>query len=148
MLQAFSQSFPCYNWSNNVLTLLNECNISAFRRLIEFNRLCRIITKGVKRADLSRSTSINITSPHSPWEYSTVMAASRNSILRLINASQHSSCPCHNTSSAVPFSGHAVTKLRNFATPVNTIEKEYAFEVLIVLPLKFVQIKRSDIGSR
>lgn len=77
------------------------------------------------------------------------MAASRNSILRLINASQHSSCPCHNASSAVPFSGHAVTKLRNFATPVNAIEKEYAFEVLLVVLLpKLAQIKRSVIGSR
>ncbi|KAF8204972.1 alcohol dehydrogenase [Pholiota molesta] len=47
-------------------------------------------------------------------------AASRNSILRLINASQHSACPCH---------GCPINQMRNFATPITSVEKEYAFEV-------------------
>ncbi|KAF9047199.1 Dehydroquinate synthase-like protein [Hymenopellis radicata] len=58
------------------------------------------------------------------------MSASRNSILRLINASQHSACPCHGCGSAGPLgSHHAVNQLRRLATPVNHVEKEYAFEV-------------------
>ncbi|KAF8916208.1 alcohol dehydrogenase [Mucidula mucida] len=58
------------------------------------------------------------------------MSASRNSILRLINASQHSACPCHGCSSAGHHgSHHAVNQLRKLATPVNRVEKEYAFEV-------------------
>ncbi|KAF4619166.1 hypothetical protein D9613_005081 [Agrocybe pediades] len=58
-------------------------------------------------------------------------AASRNSILRLINASQHSSCPCHGCRPPVnPVNQlQSINHLRNFATPVNAIEKEYAFEV-------------------
>ncbi|KAJ8509331.1 hypothetical protein ONZ45_g8505 [Pleurotus djamor] len=59
------------------------------------------------------------------------MSASRNSILRLINASQHTACPCHG--GHAPHShaqhAHALGRLRQFATPVNTVEKEYAFEV-------------------
>ncbi|KAG6814177.1 hypothetical protein H0H92_000853 [Tricholoma furcatifolium] len=57
--------------------------------------------------------------------------ASRNSILRLINASQHTSCPCHSSSHSHSHTGqlNALTQLRSFATPVNTVEKEYAFEV-------------------
>ncbi|KAF9009069.1 alcohol dehydrogenase [Cyathus striatus] len=58
------------------------------------------------------------------------MAASRNSILRLINAAQHSSCPCHACRPSHPHAAvHAINQLRNFATPVAAIEKEYAFEV-------------------
>ncbi|KAF5363695.1 hypothetical protein D9756_000628 [Leucocoprinus leucothites] len=59
------------------------------------------------------------------------MSAPRNTILRLINASQHSACPCHGGRSHVhPHSqAQAVNQLRNFATPVDKVEKEYAFEV-------------------
>ncbi|KJA24478.1 hypothetical protein HYPSUDRAFT_1074679 [Hypholoma sublateritium FD-334 SS-4] len=58
-------------------------------------------------------------------------AASRNSILRLINASQHSACPCHGCRPSVHANGQlqAINQLRNFATPITTVEKEYAFEV-------------------
>ncbi|KAF8974566.1 alcohol dehydrogenase [Flammula alnicola] len=57
--------------------------------------------------------------------------ASRNSILRLINASQHSSCPCHGCRPSMPAHGQlqTINQLRNFATPITTVEKEYAFEV-------------------
>ncbi|KAG6817404.1 hypothetical protein H0H87_009048 [Tephrocybe sp. NHM501043] len=59
------------------------------------------------------------------------MSASRSSILRLINASQHTSCPCHSNSHAHSHLGqlNALSQLRGFATPVNKVEKEYAFEV-------------------
>ncbi|KAF9491022.1 iron-containing alcohol dehydrogenase 1 [Pleurotus eryngii] len=59
------------------------------------------------------------------------MAASRSSIFRLINASQHTACPCHGGRAAVSHAhqAHALGALRQFATPVNTVEKEYAFEV-------------------
>lgn len=57
------------------------------------------------------------------------MSVSRNAILRLINASQHSACPCHTCNSAAHHgSHHAVNQLRRLATPVNHVEKEYAFE--------------------
>lgn len=52
-------------------------------------------------------------------------AASRNTILRLINAAQHSACPCHSCSSP----STALPQIRKFATPVNSVPKEYAFEV-------------------
>ncbi|KAF8639910.1 hypothetical protein AX17_001161 [Amanita inopinata Kibby_2008] len=57
--------------------------------------------------------------------------ASRNTILRLINASQHSACPCHGCHSPTHAHGqiHAINQLRNLATPVHTVQKEYAFEV-------------------
>ncbi|KAI0068714.1 iron-containing alcohol dehydrogenase 1 [Artomyces pyxidatus] len=54
--------------------------------------------------------------------------ASRNAILRLMNASQHTACPCHGCRPG----GHAhqaITHMRKLATPVNAVEKEYAFEV-------------------
>jgi hydroxyacid-oxoacid transhydrogenase len=59
------------------------------------------------------------------------MSAARNTILRLINASQHSACPCHGGRPHVhPHSQfQALNQLRNFATPVEKVEKEYAFEV-------------------
>ncbi|KAF9247044.1 alcohol dehydrogenase [Melanogaster broomeanus] len=57
-------------------------------------------------------------------------AATRSTILRLINASQHSACPCHGCRSATHTHGSmALNQLRKFATPVNAVEKEYAFEV-------------------
>lgn len=60
-------------------------------------------------------------------------AASRNTILRLINAAQHSACPCHSCSSAAASHGHghiqALSQMRKYATPVNSVPKEYAFEV-------------------
>ncbi|KIJ20018.1 alcohol dehydrogenase [Paxillus involutus ATCC 200175] len=60
--------------------------------------------------------------------------ATRSSILRLINASQHSACPCHGCRSTTHAQAHAhgsmaLNQLRKFATPVTTVEKEYAFEV-------------------
>ena len=60
-------------------------------------------------------------------------SASRTSILRLINASQHGLCPCHG--GGVSHSHHhnpvsALNQLRKFATPVQLpSDKEYAFEV-------------------
>ncbi|EGN93042.1 hypothetical protein SERLA73DRAFT_98384 [Serpula lacrymans var. lacrymans S7.3] len=58
--------------------------------------------------------------------------AARSTILRLMNASQHSACPCHGCRSAAHAHAHthgAVNQLRRFATPVDLVEKEYAFEV-------------------
>ena len=58
--------------------------------------------------------------------------ASRSTIFRLINASQHSaSCPCHGGKPHVhlPQQVAAVGQLRKLATPVKNVEKEYAFEV-------------------
>ncbi|KAF8655289.1 hypothetical protein AX16_003188 [Volvariella volvacea WC 439] len=57
--------------------------------------------------------------------------ASRNTILRLINASQHTACPCHGCRTATHALAQmqSINQLRNFATPVNTVQKEYAFEV-------------------
>ncbi|KAF8076382.1 iron-containing alcohol dehydrogenase 1 [Lyophyllum atratum] len=59
------------------------------------------------------------------------MAASRSTIFRLINASQHTACPCHGPSHSHSHPGqlNALNQLRTFATPVNAVEKEYAFEV-------------------
>jgi len=59
------------------------------------------------------------------------MSASRNTILRLISASQHSACPCHGGRLHVLPHGQAqaLSQLRSFASPVEKIEKEYAFEV-------------------
>ncbi|KAJ7700088.1 iron-containing alcohol dehydrogenase 1 [Mycena rosella] len=54
--------------------------------------------------------------------------ATRSTIARLINASQHSTCPCHGTHHAASHPG-VLNQLRRFATPVTTREKEYAFEV-------------------
>ncbi|KAI0036725.1 iron-containing alcohol dehydrogenase 1 [Vararia minispora EC-137] len=56
--------------------------------------------------------------------------ASRNTILRLINLSQHSACPCHGCRNATPHARHAIQQLRRgMATPVDVVQKEYAFEV-------------------
>ncbi|EIW76109.1 alcohol dehydrogenase [Coniophora puteana RWD-64-598 SS2] len=58
--------------------------------------------------------------------------ASRNAIVRLINASQHTACPCHGCRAASQAYNHgaaALNQLRKYATPTNTVEKEYAFEV-------------------
>ncbi|KAF8621658.1 hypothetical protein AX15_007672 [Amanita polypyramis BW_CC] len=55
-------------------------------------------------------------------------STSRNTILRLINASQHSGCPCHG--GAHPHGPlQTASQLRNLATPVHAVQKEYAFEV-------------------
>ena len=57
---------------------------------------------------------------------------SRAAILRLINASQHTGCPCHGSHTA--HNSHAITnQLRRLATPVDKVEKEYAFEVVFAL---------------
>ncbi|KAF8138287.1 alcohol dehydrogenase [Boletus edulis] len=56
--------------------------------------------------------------------------ASRSAIHRLINlAAQHPACPCHRCSSHAPPPLAAINQLRHFATPVHTVQKEYAFEV-------------------
>ena len=82
--------------------------------------------------------------------------ASRSTIFRLINASQHSaSCPCHGGKPHVhlPQQVAAVGQLRKLATPVQNVEKEYAFEVrrdvylyarMIYLGL-FVQVAASNL---
>lgn len=56
--------------------------------------------------------------------------ASRSAILRLLNASRHTACPCHGCSTARTAAGslQAVMNLRKYATPVEA-SKEYAFEV-------------------
>ncbi len=59
---------------------------------------------------------------------SAVRPAARSTILRLINASQHTACPCHGCRSAA-HAGGLVHQLRKFATPVESVQKEYAFEV-------------------
>ncbi|KZP17276.1 Dehydroquinate synthase-like protein, partial [Athelia psychrophila] len=62
-------------------------------------------------------------------------AASRSSILRLISNVQRSAsaCPCHSCSSGSHGSAHgqlqALSQVRKYATPVDNVEKEYAFEV-------------------
>lgn len=56
--------------------------------------------------------------------------ASRSSILRLINASQHGLCPCHGAGVPYNHPTSALNQLRKFATPVqHPGNKEYAFEV-------------------
>ncbi|KAG7096968.1 hypothetical protein E1B28_004365 [Marasmius oreades] len=58
--------------------------------------------------------------------------ASKRIISRLINASQHSACPCHGCSAGTTHIGQqvaAVNQLRHLATPVEHVQKEYAFEV-------------------
>lgn len=79
----------------------------------------------------------HVTSPHYPLSDSdsdsdsgptTMPATTRTSILRLINLSaQHSPCPCHRCSS--PNGAVALNQLRQLATPVHAVQKEYAFEV-------------------
>jgi hydroxyacid-oxoacid transhydrogenase len=49
---------------------------------------------------------------------------SRAAILRLINASQHTNCPCHGSKSYL-----TPNQLRRLAIPVERVDKEYAFEV-------------------
>ncbi|EJD01503.1 iron-containing alcohol dehydrogenase 1 [Fomitiporia mediterranea MF3/22] len=58
------------------------------------------------------------------------VTARRSLIHRLINASQHTACPCHGCRSMAA-SGHTavVNQLRKLATPVDVVQKEYAFEV-------------------
>ncbi|KAK7470652.1 hypothetical protein VKT23_002075 [Stygiomarasmius scandens] len=58
--------------------------------------------------------------------------ASRRVISRLMAATQQSACPCHGCSTAGHHAHHqaaAINQLRSFATPVETVQKEYAFEV-------------------
>ncbi|KAL5527759.1 hypothetical protein ACEPAG_6560 [Sanghuangporus baumii] len=58
------------------------------------------------------------------------IASRRNLIHRLINAAQHTACPCHGCRSMVA-GGHGavMNQLRKFATPVDVVQKEYAFEI-------------------
>jgi len=47
-----------------------------------------------------------------------------------MNASRHTSCPCHGyTGGHGHGHAHAMNQLRKFATPVDIVQKEYAFEV-------------------
>ncbi|KAE9410509.1 alcohol dehydrogenase [Gymnopus androsaceus JB14] len=56
--------------------------------------------------------------------------ASRRVISRLINASQHTACPCHGCAShSLQHQIAAVNQVRSLATPVQMVQKEYAFEV-------------------
>lgn len=58
--------------------------------------------------------------------------ASRSAIRRLLNAAQHTACPCHGCRSGGSHSPlQAINQMRKFATPVEapSMEKEYAFEV-------------------
>jgi hydroxyacid-oxoacid transhydrogenase len=73
-------------------------------------------------------------------------APSRASILRLINASQHTNCPCHG--SHVAHNAHAITnQLRRLAVPVEKVDKEYAFEVPTSL-LVWCRYGKLDLGCR
>lgn len=70
--------------------------------------------------------------PRRPPHVMSTAAASRNVIKRLINAAQHTACPCHGCRTGGahnPF--HALQQMRKYATPVENlpVEKEYAFEV-------------------
>ena len=59
-------------------------------------------------------------------------AASRNTIRRLLNAVQHTACPCHGCRTGGAHNPiQALNQLRKYATPVDMPppEKEYAFEV-------------------
>ncbi|KAI0755459.1 alcohol dehydrogenase [Irpex lacteus] len=59
--------------------------------------------------------------------------SSRNAIRRLINAVQHSACPCHGCRTGGTHNAlqGALYQMRKYATPVDAlpVEKEYAFEV-------------------
>ncbi|KAK7061719.1 alcohol dehydrogenase [Favolaschia claudopus] len=54
--------------------------------------------------------------------------ASRSTISRLMGAVQHTACPCHGSHHAAAHPG-MMNQLRHFATPVDSVPKEYAFEV-------------------
>ncbi|EKM80287.1 hypothetical protein AGABI1DRAFT_113486 [Agaricus bisporus var. burnettii JB137-S8] len=75
------------------------------------------------------------------------MSPSRASILRLINASQHTACPCHGARPHLHPHGQlaAVNQLRNFAFPVDHVQKEYAFEVA-ASNLRFGDGVTSEVG--
>ena len=67
-------------------------------------------------------------------------SAPRNTILRLINASQHTVCPCHGGHPHAHGQVQAITQLRSLATPVHLVQKEYAFEVSVCL-YQFLRLK-------
>ncbi|KAI5120672.1 hypothetical protein M0805_006961 [Coniferiporia weirii] len=73
------------------------------------------------------------------------VAAKRNLIHRLINASQHTACPCHGCRSATVGQGGIVNQLRKLATPVDVVQKEYAFEVA-ASNLRFGDGVTSEVG--
>ncbi|KAF7760317.1 hypothetical protein Agabi119p4_10993 [Agaricus bisporus var. burnettii] len=75
------------------------------------------------------------------------MSVSKNAILRLINASQHTACPCHAGHSHVhPHrQSQALNSLRNFGAAVPKVEKEYAFEV-VASNLRFGDGVTSEVG--
>jgi hypothetical protein len=82
-------------------------------------------------------------------DFLTMANASRNSILRLINASQHSACPCHGCRPAVSAQGQlqSINQLRNYASPINAVEKEYAFEARILLSTRPTYVSLSKTSS-
>ncbi|CAK5262718.1 unnamed protein product [Mycena citricolor] len=56
--------------------------------------------------------------------------AARSTIARLINAAQHTACPCHGGAHHHGMHHPGVlNQLRRFASPVDAVKKEYAFEV-------------------
>ncbi|CCM04793.1 uncharacterized protein FIBRA_06986 [Fibroporia radiculosa] len=58
--------------------------------------------------------------------------ASRSAIRRLLNAAQHTACPCHGCRAGGAHNPlQAINQMRKLATPVDVlpVEKEYAFEV-------------------
>ncbi|GJJ07159.1 hypothetical protein Clacol_001359 [Clathrus columnatus] len=58
--------------------------------------------------------------------------ASRSTIFRLMNATQHGACPCHGHRGSGHHHHHLnpLSQLRKLATPINDLpEKEYAFEI-------------------
>src|SRR5258706_4524768 len=79
--------------------------------------------------------------PHPRWVFRTLghfhhlqrmtPPVSRSAVLRLLNASRHTACPCHGCSTAHAATGslHAVMNLRKYAAPVEASKKETAFEV-------------------
>ena len=70
-------------------------------------------------------------------------SVSRSAILRLMNAAQHTACPCHGCRTAGPLAHQAVQQMRRgMATPVDAVPKEYAFEVGFLVLLSVYSISR------
>lgn len=77
-------------------------------------------------------------------------AASRNTIARLMRAAQHTACPCHGCRAGTGH-GHgmqAINQLRKFATPVDHVPREYAFEVCALLDVSALATHHASIRSR
>ena len=111
---------------SNVLLLWHICWLSYARDC------CRNHTEQVTAfdatLDFSKAVCSHLGVPHHLQRMPP--PASRSAILRLLNASRHTACPCHGCSTARTATGslQAVMNLRKYATPVEA-SKEYAFEV-------------------